>query len=277
MQQLAAMQQGADAVETSLALADLATQRLSDPALAEAALRSALAADPSRAETRKRLRAHLESTQQHAKLAELLAEDASAAATPAEQAALYTQVANLYSGKLGDPAKAVAFLERATQLVPDDRAALLALCDLYIAAQRQSDAVPVLEKIIASYGGRRAKEVAVYEHRLGQAYESAGNTDEALKHYDAAFKIDLTSVPVLRDLGRICLEKGDLDRAQKTYRALLLQKLGPDVGLNKADVYYRLGEISAKQGDKPKAKSMLERAIAEAGQHPGARALLDQL
>ncbi|HEX2675022.1 MAG TPA: tetratricopeptide repeat protein, partial [Polyangiales bacterium] len=80
-----------------------------------------------------------------------------------------------------------------------------------------------------------------------------------------------------RDLGRICLEKGDLDRAQKTYRALLLQKLGPDVGLNKADVYYRLGEISAKQGDKPKAKSMLERAIAEAGQHPGARALLDQL
>jgi TolA-binding protein len=84
-------------------------------------------------------------------------------------------------------------------------------------------------------------------------------------------------VPVLRDLGRLCLARGDLDRAQKTYRALLLQKLGDDAGIQKADVYYYLGEISAKQGDKPKAKAMLERAITEAGQHAKASALLAQL
>ncbi len=277
LDQLITMQTGAEAASSALALADLAKKRLSDPALAENALRRALALDPSRMDAREALRSHLEQTEQHQKLAELLAEDAAAAATPAEQAALYTRVASLYSTKLNEPAAAVSFLERATQLVPDDRAALLLLCDLYIAAQRQVDAVPVLEKIIASYGGRRAKEVAVYEHRLGQAYESAGNSDEALKHYDAAFKIDLTSVPVLRDLGRICLARGDLDRAQKTYRALLLQKLGADVGINKADVYFRLGEISLKQNDKPKAKSMLERAISEAGQHPAAKAMLEQL
>ena len=94
---------------------------------------------------------------------------------------------------------------------------------------------------------------------------------EAARPYIAA------SVPVLRDLGRLCLMRGDLDRAQKTYRALLLQKLGKEQGITKPDVYYRLGEICAKQGDKLKAKAMLERAIAEAGQHPEAKALLEQL
>jgi golgin subfamily B member 1 len=195
----------------------------------------------------------------------------------AERVTLLNRIAALYRDRLGDPASAVGYLERAVALQPDDREALLALCDLYIAASRPRDAIPVLEKIIESYGTRRAKEVAVYQHRLGNAYEGLGETDEALKRYDAAFKIDLTSVPVLRDLGRLCLAKGDLDRAQKTYRALLLQKLGPDAGIHKADVYFHLGEISFKQGDKVKAKAMLERAIAEGGQHEGAKALLEQL
>jgi tetratricopeptide (TPR) repeat protein len=117
----------------------------------------------------------------------------------------------------------------------------------------------------------------VYEHRLAQAYEGLGQPDVALKHYDNAFRIDLTSVPVLRDLGRLCFTLGDLDRAQKTYRALLLQKLGPEHGITKSDVYFRLGEISFNQGDKVKAKAMLERAISEAGQHPQAQLLLDRL
>jgi tetratricopeptide (TPR) repeat protein len=151
------------------------------------------------------------------------------------------------------------------------------LCDVYVQAGRSVDAIPVLEKIIASYAGRRAKEVAVFEHRLGQAYEGMNQLDDALKHYDLAFKIDLTSVAVLRDLGRLCLVRGDLDRAQKTYRALLLQKLGEEQGITKSEVYYHLGEISVQQGDKIKAKAMLERAISEGGQHARAKALLEQL
>jgi TolA-binding protein len=84
-------------------------------------------------------------------------------------------------------------------------------------------------------------------------------------------------VPVLRDLGRLCMSRGDLDRAQKTYRALLLQKLGQDQGITKSEVYFRLGEISLQQGDKLKAKAMLERAISEGGQNAQAKALLETL
>lgn len=277
MELLLELEPPAQAVDTARALADLAQRELQDPELAMRALGRALELDPQRADTRKRLRELLAAQGQWQPLVELLEEDLQRTAAAEAQAALLREIAKLRATQLGDAAGALAALERAVALVPGDREGLLALCDLYVSAGRSADAIPVLEKIIASYGGRRAKEVAVFEHRLGHAYEGMGRADDALKHYDNAFKIDLTSVAVLRDLGRLCLARGDLDRAQKTYRALLLQKLGEEQGITKSEVYYRLGEISVKQGDKVKAKAMLERAISEAGQHAGAKALLEQL
>ena len=267
----------AQALPTAHALAELATTRLSDPALAQRALLHAHKLAPRDPQTSQKLRAHFEANAQWEPLAQLLQEEVALREQPSEQIAVLREISALYAKRIGDNQRAGSYLERALSLVPGDRETLLALCDLYIASGRESSAIPLLEQLIASFGGRRAKEVATYEHRLGRAYEGAGKPEEAYKHYDAAFRIDLTSVPVLRDLGRLCLERGDLDRAQKTYRALLLQKLGDDAGIHKADVYYYLGEISAKQGDKPKAKAMLERAISEGGQHAKASALLGTL
>ena len=73
--------------------------------------------------------------------------------------------------------------------------------DLYNESGRPRDAVPILERIIASYGTRRTKDLAQWQHRLGRALDGLGDTAAALAQYDAAFKIDLTSVPILRDLG----------------------------------------------------------------------------
>ncbi len=271
------LQQGSEAIQTAYRLADMSMQRLSDPDRAEAFLRHALQIEATNAETKKRLMQHYETQGNHAKIGELLALEVTQTDDAATKVQLLRKVSGIFQLKLNDPARAVGYLEQAVALVPDNREILLPLCDLYIAAGRQADAVPVLEKIIASFGGKRVKEVAGYEHRLGQALEGMGKLDEALVRYDAAFKIDLTNVQILRDLGRLCLAKGDLDRANKTFRALLLQKLAPDSGISKADVYFYLGDISARTGDKAKAKQMLERAIAEGGSHPQAKAMLDAL
>ncbi|MCA9608066.1 MAG: tetratricopeptide repeat protein, partial [Myxococcales bacterium] len=207
----------------------------------------------------------------------MLAMDEEETEDPTEKVKLLKRIADLYSGPLSDPGSAAQYLERAAQLDPEDRDVLLPLCDLYIAAGRQQDAIPVLEQIVASYGTRRNKEVAVYHHRLGRAKESMGDLDGAMESFDAAFKVDLTNVVVLRDLGRLCMTRGDLERAQKTFRALLLQKLSDDAGITKADVYFHLGDISSRSGDNRKAISMLERAVAEDSGHAEALALLEQL
>jgi tetratricopeptide (TPR) repeat protein len=267
---------GDAAIATAHRLAEIADEQLGVLETAESALQRALA-NGAGADTRERLKALYEKHDAFDRLVAVLVDEEAQASEAADKVALLTRIAELSRDRLGDPGSAASYLERAVALVPDDRDALLGLCDLYIAANRQADAIPVLEKIIGSYGGRRAKEVAVYQHRLGQAHEGMGNLDAAFEHYDAAFKIDLTNAKVLADLGRLSLARDDLARAQKSYRALLLQKLGPDVGIEKADVYFHLGEVSLKQGDKVKAKAMLERAINEAGEHEAARALLDTI
>jgi tetratricopeptide (TPR) repeat protein len=268
---------GEAAVANALEVAELAEGPLADDAVAEAALRRALSLAPGHAAARTKLRALFDKTKNHAGRAELLAEDAEAEADKTKKLALYKEIADLYSKQLNDAGRAAQYFEKAVALDPEDRNSLLPLCDLYIAAGRSGDAVPVLEKIIASFGTRRSKDVATYHHRLGQALEGMGKTAEALAAYDSAFKIDLTSVPILRDLGRLCYSSGDWDRAQKTFRALLLQKLDATSGITKGDVYFYLGDITAKQGDPKKAISMLDRALVEQPGHPQAAALLAQL
>jgi tetratricopeptide (TPR) repeat protein len=178
-----------------------------------------------------------------------------------EQVKLLKAAADIHLVHRKSPADAIPILERAAQLIPHDRDLLLALCDAYNAAQRGRDAAQVLERVIASFGGRRTKELALYHHRLARALAQLGDKDVALLQLDLAFKIDPGSVTVLKDLGVLAFETNDLDRAQKTFRALLLQRLDPNVGISKGEVFYYLGEISAKQGDRAKAVQMFERAI----------------
>jgi tetratricopeptide (TPR) repeat protein len=194
-----------------------------------------------------------------------------------DQLRLLRQAADIHLLKRSSSQDAIPILERAAQLVPHDRELLLALCDAYNASERGREAAQVLEKVIASFGSRRSKELALYHHRLARALAQLGDKDVALAQLDMAFKIDPGSVNVLRDLGVLAYETNDLDRAQKTFRALLLQRLEANSGISKGEVFYYLGEISAKQGDRAKAVQMFERAIENDPALERARTKLSEL
>jgi tetratricopeptide (TPR) repeat protein len=194
-----------------------------------------------------------------------------------QQVQLLRRAAEIHLKERNAPADAVPVLERVTRLVPADRELLLMLCDAYTSSKREREAATVLEKIIGSFGNRRTKELSVYHHRLGRALATLGDKDIALTQLDMAFKIDPGSVEVLRDLGVLAIEINDLDRAQKTFRALLLQRLDSQSGISKGEVFYYLGEISMKQGDKAKAVQMLERAVENEPGLARAKAMLTDL
>lgn len=195
----------------------------------------------------------------------------------AQQVQLLRRAAEIHVKERLAPADAVPVLERAADLVPADREVLMLLCDAYSSSGREREAAAVLERVIASFGGRRTKELSVYHHRLGRALAALGDKDVALTQLDMAFKIDPGSVDVLRDLGVLALESNDLERAQRTFRALLLQRLDPSAGISKGEVFYYLGEISMKQGDKAKAVQMLERAVENEPELARAKAMLSEL
>jgi tetratricopeptide (TPR) repeat protein len=287
----------ASGVPVALRLA-FARAHLEDGEGVEQALKRALELDPKNLDVRTQLRGLYEKSQKWAELAELLVGDAalvsssgidgaavaatqtqstppSGGATNAsspppgpvlpasvgEQVKLLRRAAEIHITQRKAPADAVPLLERASSLSPHDRELLLQLCDAYSAAGQEREAARVLERVIASFGNKRSKELSLYHHRLGRTLASLGDKDVALAQFDMAFKIDPGSVSVLKDLGVLALETNDLDRAQKTFRALLLQRLDTNTGITKGEVFYYLGEISAKQGDKAKAVQMLERAI----------------
>jgi tetratricopeptide (TPR) repeat protein len=297
---------GDGAVALALRLAN-AREELKDDDGVEQALRRALDAAPKDGDVRGRLAKLYEKTAKWADLASLLVGDADileadngpyepppaapaaptprgsiapAPATPphvAEMVRLLRQAAQIHLDKRSDASAAVPLLERVTKLVPHDRELLLLLCDAYSAANRERDAAAVLEKIIASFGQKRTKELSIYHHRLGKALAALGDKDVALAQLDMAFKIDPGSIDVLRDLGVLALEAGDLERAQKTFRALLLQKLDAQSCISKGEVFYYLGEVSMKQGDKAKAIQMLERAVENDPNLARAKTMLGEL
>ncbi|MGD0525037.1 MAG: tetratricopeptide repeat protein [Polyangiaceae bacterium] len=293
-----------------------AREKMGNASGAEEALQQGLKLEPGNAELRGMLRVRYEKAEKWSELAALLVGDADviAAANPdvkvvvpepppkgaslapgrsaasgslppppvvpqpiVDQLRLLRQAADIHLVKRSSPQDAIPILERAAQLVPHDRELLLALCDAYNASERGREAAQVLEKVIASFGSRRTKELAVYHHRLAKALAQLGDKDVALAQLDMAFKIDPGSVSVLRDLGVLAYETNDLDRAQKTFRALLLQRLDPSSGISKGEVFYYLGEISAKQGDRAKAVQMFERAVENDPALDRAKAKLSEL
>jgi tetratricopeptide (TPR) repeat protein len=263
--------------EVALRLAALRADKLSDPSGAEQALRRALELDPTSQPAIDGLKAIAQKRDDATLLAEMLEREVALVQDPAKKVAVYRALADLAKGKLADASRAAGYLEKARELAPDNRDLLLPLVDMYIAGGRQRDAVPVIEQIIQSYGTKRSKDLAAWHHRLGQALEALGDNAGALAQFDSAFKIDLTNVPILRDLGLLCYRTGDLDRAQKTFRALLLQRLDATSGVTKADVYFYLGDTLRQQNDTPKAINMLERALEAEKGHARASALLAQL
>ena len=234
------------------------------------ALERGLALRSTDTELREKIRAVYEKQKAYVELAGLIRDDARSASETADKVRLLRQAADIHVKQLDDANAAAELLAEASELMPNDRELLLTLCDAYSASGRAKQAVEALQKIVESFGGRRAKELAPIHHRLSKAYLAEGDKPKALAELDAAFKLDPGSVSVLRDLGVLSLDLAEsepeqkdayLDRAQKTFKALLMQKLDDTSPISKGEVFFFLGETHHRQGDDKRAIQMLERAL----------------
>ncbi len=278
---------GDEAVQIALRLGDLYTG-LKDEAAVRRVLEVGLRANDRASDIRKKLHALYEKQQAWGELADLIKGDADAATDDAQKVQLYRKAAEIHLGKRNDPGSAADLLEKASERAPNDRELLLSLCDAYSASGRGKKAAEALQKIVESYGGRRSKELAAIHHRLAKAYLADGDKEKALADLEVAFKIDPGSVGILRDLGVLSMEIGEgaqdkptrdanFERAQKTFRALLLQKLDESSPITKAETFYYIARILHAQGDDKKAIQQLDRSIDADKNFAPAKELLAKL
>lgn len=261
-------------VPTALLLADTA-KNLGRPEAARAGLERARLAAPTNNELRDRLAELYESTGALRELAELSLEDARMAEEPGARLPhlIRAGMLLLQSGK--DPAGARAALEEAHSIHPTDLDTTAMLSDALAQEGRLDDATALLQKAIASFKGRRARELSVFHHRLARISEARGDRDTAITQLSTALDMDSQNGVVAAELAYAAMDLQKWEVAIRALRATtMLKQPGP---LARALAYQHLGEIARHQGDERRAATYLRRALDEDSGLESARALLQSL
>ena len=218
---------------------------------------------------RERLAALYRETEAWEPLAQLVVESAARAATTEARAALLCEAAAIHVDRRDDPAAAVPLLHEASALVPEDGTLRRRLASALIAAGRLDEAAEALRALIAGYGARRPKERGLVHYELARVSLAGGDRKGAVAELDLALRIDPAQPEILHLQARLALEEGQLERAARTYRALLLvvkrprEEPGPG-GVSRAELLYELCEIAQLQGDAERSAEYLESAFETA-------------
>lgn len=232
------------------------------------ALETAFGEAPRNGEVRKLLiRLHRERDDKPA-LARTLATAATAVGDPNTVVGYAREAAELFE-ELGTPEVAVPVLERAHEFAADDRHIKLMLADGLRGAGRLDEARNLLGALIESFGRRRSAQRADVHVRLARVAQAQGKAAEAIDELEEASKMAPGNVGILRELAQTAHAAGQLDRAERAYRTLLLSlRRGGDEApaISPAEIYLELATIAGERSDDEKAEELREsilEAVAE--------------
>jgi tetratricopeptide (TPR) repeat protein len=202
-------------------------------------------------------------------LADLHRRSAEAAPDKARKLTHLRAAADLLIHRCKTADAAIPLLEEAAELDPDDRATKLILSDALVHAAKFTEARALLRSIIDSFGGRRPKERGIAHYHLALLEIATQNRPQALVELEAATKIDPGNARILRALAEHAREDGQIDRAERSYRALLVALKRPedsaeDAEIVRSEVLLALSMIAAAQGQPDRARELLESALETA-------------
>jgi tetratricopeptide (TPR) repeat protein len=184
--------------------------------------------------------------------------------------AIAHEVYALSIGPLGDPAIAVAALERAHSFAPADQTMVLALATALLAAQRPDEAGAALERSLP--GIRRSSERAQILFQLGRVRRAQERHRDAVAVLEQAAAIDLGNTLVLQELFTAAGDAGDNERAERAGRALLALARGGNpqrLSFSVVDVLLRLRDLASARGDEAQAGELMDSAMMEAVRDAG--------
>ncbi len=240
------------------------------PERAAQVLEAARVRDPANSELQDLLADHYRKAKEWSPLAQLLTE-ASAQHHDADKVlAMVREAAKLYHDVLSTPADSVGVLRRGLEFAPEDRGLRMQLAEGLRFSGELEEAWQVLSGLVEDFGRRRSGERAEVHYRLGIVAHARGELQSALEQLELATKMAMTDPEMLHMLARLSREAGQLDRAEKAYRALLMlvRRRGRDQPLlvGVAEVMYELSAIARDHDDREQATELFESALETAAQ-----------
>lgn len=233
----------------------------------DAVLARALQQAPERFDIRERLAERYRSNGRSELLAALLT-DAAPYLSDADTVFAYAvEAADLWD-EAGRPEASLPILERAAEAAPKERGLRLRYCAALRLSGRYDEAATALTELVASYGRRKNAERAAVHFELAEVYRAQGELERGLEELELATKMDVSNPSILLVLGRVAQEAGDLDRAERAYRALLLlvrrQGAAAAAAATPAEVLFHMAEIAVARGDEARGEEQIRKATEAA-------------
>ncbi|MEZ4365043.1 MAG: tetratricopeptide repeat protein [Kofleriaceae bacterium] len=177
--------------------------------------------------------------------------------------------ADIYSTKLGTPDKAITALQTALALDPSAKELRASLATGLRVAGRLDEAKAILTELINDFGRRRSADRAPLHIELGRVYQAEGQLEEAMAEVEQASKMDVANAAYQKELAELARAAGQLERAERTYRSLLLvvrrQPPGDDESaVGESEVLFELHQLAEARGEAEQAKELLESAVEAA-------------
>jgi tetratricopeptide (TPR) repeat protein len=198
-------------------------------------------------------------------LAELSALEATERVDNHKRLELFERAALIFVSRLGDSAAAIPMLEQALELDQESLNLRIRLAEALMAAGAPERAAQVLREQLERYGARRPKDRASVHYTLARALVELGEGSTALEELILASRIDPAHSGILKLTSQLALEQGDLVRAERSLRALLVlsRRDDPDSPL-RSEALLALSDIASSSGDSERAKEAIESAFEAA-------------
>jgi tetratricopeptide (TPR) repeat protein len=268
--------------EIAVALAD-ACERAGRAGDAREPLESVLRALPGSAPLALRLERICEVSGDHERLVRLLEARAESTTGGAEKAALLLRASHLLVERVGAPARALPFIERARSAHPESIEAALAWSRAKVDLGQASEALTVLLDVVARNRGKRVPALGRVYLEIGKAHLAVDDLEEAFDALKAGFAVDPRCSELAVLLGLLAVDLDDEKTAERALVAVAMPTSGKVASSDGSAVSHRvvamlqLAAMAEAKGEASKAHRWAAAAAREDPGHAGARALLDRL
>lgn len=263
-------------VDLNYRLGRIFDEQMRDPEPAQEYLVEALSQDPSHVPSMLSLLGIYKRRGDWLKAAQLMVRAEAATNNPLEKTRLLYEGGKIFAEKLGDEAQATDLFARVMQLDPEHVDAAEPLSQLYFKREEWAPLVPILEMLARKADRKTNRELTLLYHRLAKAADKLGENEKALKYYKQSYDLDSTYLPTLVDRAGLLYRLEHWDDAFRIYQTILVHHRDTQKDDQIVDIFFRLGRIKLKLGERTKAVNMFEKALEIQPGHRGTlQALID--
>jgi tetratricopeptide (TPR) repeat protein len=196
-------------------------------------------------------------------------------ADPEEKAHLLFEAGDIYRGKLYSEPQAQEYFEKAMQMNPQSTETAGPLSDIYFGREMWAQAEPLLDLLTtaARRQSGKAKEGAdqlnTWHYRSALVSDKLGKYDKADEQYRFAYELNAQHLPTLVGLADLYYRTEQWDKSFKLFQTVLVHHRDAQSPEEIVEIFYKLGNIKLRLGEKRKALNMYEKALEVNPHHGG--------